>query len=128
MENAANRQAAGMLSFAMASDRARDIQSDEMAGHGEAISVDVVAQTTMEGLAAANWEDVERDVVMRIRLLRDTAHKMGRLNHPAFHDTTDKVANELLLPNIELLAKFCTNIAVEPPDPEARPPDSPSNL
>lgn len=61
---------------------------------------------TLESLRSADWGRMERDVVARIRLLRDTCRNL------APGDQADLVARDLLGPNVQLLATFCENVAV----------------
>ena len=50
---------------------------------------------------------MERDVVTRIRLLRDLANALPDKR------LADKMANDLILPNIQLLAEFCESVDIE---------------
>lgn len=72
-----------------------------------------MAKTTMATLAAAKWEDIERDVVTRIRTLAMTARAMGK---PPQSDLADQIANDLILPNIMLLERFCEAVDLDDAD------------
>lgn len=67
-------------------------------------------QTDMATLAAADWDDLEREVVTRIRLLRMTAQ--GLSEDDPLSEYHDRIANDLILPNVRLLAQFCANVNV----------------
>lgn len=74
--------------------------------------------TSMEKLRKADWDGLERDVVLRIRLLRNMTASIddGLIE--------DKVANDLILPNLRLLAMFCEAIEVSEGEPgDCTPPD-----
>lgn len=69
--------------------------------------------TNMETLRGADWDQLERDVVERIRLLGAVAKKGGD------GEEWDKIANDLIIPNIGLLAQFCSNVEIaEDPNPD----------
>jgi hypothetical protein len=63
--------------------------------------------TSIEELRGADWDQLEADVVARIRALRAicTTIKPGELS--------DKMANDLILPNLKLLAAFCEAMKVK---------------
>ena len=63
--------------------------------------------TNMQTLKDADWDTLERDVMLRIRLLRKVAEKLDG------NALSDKIANELILPNLKLLAAFCASVEVE---------------
>jgi len=65
------------------------------------------AKTNMEILRKADWGQLERDVVERIRILRATAEKGGE------GEVWDQIANDLIVPNIALLAQFCSNVEIK---------------
>lgn len=64
--------------------------------------------TNIETLRRADWDELERDVVTRIRALKAVA---AGLEPDA---ASDRIANELMLPALELLAEFCTSVDVKP--------------
>jgi len=64
-------------------------------------------QTDIRTMRSADWDALERDIVSRIRLLR------GMVEHLKPNELHDKVANELILSNVRLLAEFCANVTVE---------------
>jgi len=67
-----------------------------------------VAQVTnMATLKAANWEQLELDVLVRIRLLRETVQGLDA------NKVTDRVAEDLVLPAVRLLAAFCECVEVQ---------------
>lgn len=61
----------------------------------------------MDDLARADWPQLEEDVTARIHLLAGMAalHAKSAL--------MDKIANDLILPNLRLLAQFCENIEIK---------------
>ncbi len=61
----------------------------------------------IEQLRKADWHQMEIDVVRRIRLL----HKMADHLEPG--PINDKIADELILPNLRLLAAFCEAVEIE---------------
>lgn len=65
------------------------------------------AKTKMETLKNADWDKLENDVVVRIRMLRAL---VGKTDADAVNDA---IASDLILPNITLLAEFCENIDIE---------------
>lgn len=71
-------------------------------------------KTTMKRMADADWDTLERDVVAGIRALAATSKAMTAPEHDVV--IADKVANDLFLPNVKLLAVFCE--AVHPCDEE----------
>jgi|GEM_PF-4562559 len=71
-------------------------------------------KTSMTRLAKADWHGIEKDVVERIRVLHATAKAMA--NPPHNVEVADKIANDLILPNMKLLATFCTNIDMDDAD------------
>ena len=63
--------------------------------------------TNIETLRKANWDRLERDVVMRIRLLRTAVQGMAR------DPISDKLAEDLFMPCIELLGSFVGAVDVQ---------------
>ncbi len=68
----------------------------------------------MAQLAKANWDEMEREVVARIRVLAQTARAMARPPHNA--EIADKLATGLILPNVQLLAAFCEAVDLDDAD------------
>lgn len=64
-------------------------------------------KTSIEQLRKANWDALEHDVVTRIRLLRAMVDKLDT------NELHDKVANDLILPNVSLLARFCSAVQID---------------
>ena len=58
-------------------------------------------RTSLAALKQANWERLESDVVSRIRLLRTAVAGMEA------SPLSDKVAQDLFLPCLQLLGEFC---------------------
>jgi len=54
-----------------------------------------------------NWEEIERDVIQRIHVLRAAATK----TEPA--EWRDKITADLIVPAMKLLAEFCQCIEIE---------------
>ncbi|MFP4141489.1 MAG: hypothetical protein ACLFVH_13190 [Phycisphaerae bacterium] len=76
-------------------------------------------KTTMAQLASADWEKLERDVVARIRVLAETARAMSR---PAIkREAADRIANDLILPNLQLLGAFCEAVEMDPANENSAP-------
>ena len=69
-----------------------------------------MAKTNMEKLRTADWDQLERDVVFRIRLLRATCEKL----EPGA--VSDKIAQDIFLPALGLLAEFCACVEIGEPD------------
>ena len=68
----------------------------------------------MEQLAKADWEKLESDVVARIHCLRDMTKAMAAQEARDGQTTlNDRLANDLVLTNLRLLAAFCENITIE---------------
>lgn len=65
------------------------------------------AATDITTLAGADWDELERDVVVRIRLLRAASQKLEA------NEVNDRIAQDLFLPAIRLLAEFCLRIEIE---------------
>lgn len=59
--------------------------------------------------ATPDWANLESDVVDRIRALAVT-FSSGKLDAP--RELEEKLWNELALPNLRLLAEFCTNVTI----------------
>lgn len=58
-------------------------------------------------MSAPDWNRLEADVVVRIRLLRATSEK---LDAPA--ELREAIWRDLVMPNLRLLAEFCVNVDV----------------
>jgi len=63
--------------------------------------------TNIETLRKANWDQLEKDVVERIRMLKALAMKL----EPS--EINNKIADDLIAPNCALLAQFCSNVDIE---------------
>jgi len=63
--------------------------------------------TNIEILRKADWDQMEKDVVERIRMLKALAMKL----EPS--EIHDKIADDLIAPNCALLAQFCENVKIE---------------
>ncbi len=63
-------------------------------------------ETSLAQLAQADWPGLEQDVVLRIRLLRLAAGNLPR------GQVGDKIANDLILPNLRLLGAFVANVDI----------------
>lgn len=64
--------------------------------------------TTMKIARNANWDQMEQDVVERIRYLKLICQKLD-----AGKPLNDAIANDLIMPNIRLLAEFCESVKCE---------------
>jgi hypothetical protein len=64
-------------------------------------------KTKMETLKNADWDQLEKDVVIRIKALRVLVAKTDS------DAVNDAIANDLILPNISLLAEFCESIDID---------------
>lgn len=64
-------------------------------------------KTSMKQLKAADWNQLENDVVMRIRWLRAV------VNHSAEDPVNDAIAEDLILPAVTILSDFCTLVTIE---------------
>lgn len=67
-------------------------------------------KTNMEQLAKADWAHLEQDVVAKIRMLQTICAKLPQ------DELSDKIANELILPALQLLAEFCACVEVTDED------------
>ena len=63
--------------------------------------------TNLETLKKANWDQLEKDVVERIRMLKALAQKL----EPS--EVNDQIVSDLIVPNCALLAQFCSNVEIE---------------
>lgn len=59
--------------------------------------------------SAPDWGRLESEVVERIRAL--SAATSDHLNAPS--DLRDRIWNDLVVPNVRLLAEFCTNVTFD---------------
>jgi hypothetical protein len=64
-------------------------------------------KTSMETLKNANWNDVIQEVTTKLRYMQACAEKLP----PGIE--ANRIANDLFLPNLALIAEFCDNIIVE---------------
>lgn len=55
-----------------------------------------------------DWEGLERDVILRIRMLRIVCANM---DEPA--ETRERIWHDLVLPNLRLLAAFCAAVEID---------------
>jgi hypothetical protein len=69
-------------------------------------------KTDIETLRKANWEQLESDVVDRVRLIRAMAMGIDK------NKVTDQIANDLVLPAVRLLAEFCAVVKTDENAPE----------
>ena len=67
-------------------------------------------KTDIMQLRTADWDQLERDVVTRIRMLRAIVEKID------VNPLSDKVAQDLFLPAVTLLGEFCTMIEIDGED------------
>lgn len=65
-----------------------------------------MARTNIEQLRKANWGQLEQDVVKKLHLLR------AMVEHIEPSELTDKIADDCILPALELLANFCGCVQV----------------
>jgi len=63
-------------------------------------------RTDMATLKAADWDKIEEEVIERIAMLRASCEM-----EPS--SLADKIANDLILPNVMLLGEFITNIKID---------------
>jgi hypothetical protein len=63
-----------------------------------------MAKTNIEQLRLAQWDKVEKEVVMKIRILRAACEKLEP------NPLNDKIAEDLFLPALSLLGEFCMRI------------------
>lgn len=64
-------------------------------------------KTDILALRRADWDGVEREVVLKLRLLRGVVEKIEP------NETSDRLANDLFLPCLRLLGEFCTRINLD---------------
>ena len=55
-----------------------------------------------------DWEGLERDVILRIRMLRIVC---ANINEPA--ETRERIWHDLVLPNLKLLVAFCAALSID---------------
>ena len=63
-------------------------------------------KTSIEKLASADWERIEQDVVSRLRLIKAMCQGIER------DELSDKIANDIVLPALSLIAEFCACVEV----------------
>lgn len=68
-----------------------------------------VMKTSTKQLSGADWDAMEREVVEKIRLLKSFSQAMP--GNPVM----EKVANDLILPCVGLLADFCASVQIGEP-------------
>lgn len=64
-------------------------------------------KTSMKQLKSADWNQLENDVLMRIRWLRAV------VSHSAEDPVNDAIAEDLILPAVTLLSEFCALVTIE---------------
>lgn len=69
-------------------------------------------ETNLKQLRLADWDALERDVSIRVMVLKDLVFQLP------FCPASDKIANELILPNLELLADFIARVDIEEEEDE----------
>lgn len=67
-------------------------------------------KTDLETLRDADWKRLERDVVLRIRVLAAAARGLDPRSAGAIGES---IANDVILPNLLLLGRFCAAIEIE---------------
>lgn len=77
-------------------------------------------KTTMRRMAEADWDGMAADVAEKIGYLKAISVSMDRDAQPSgpSRELADKLANDLLVPCVELLAKFCVSVQIDPPEEE----------
>lgn len=65
-------------------------------------------KTNVTTLKAADWNELTNDVVTRIKALEATVNSMDE------SDVNDAICNDLIYPNLEILAEFCANVDLKP--------------
>jgi hypothetical protein len=63
-------------------------------------------RTSVAALQDADWDQVERDLIITLRSLRLIALSLPRTA------AGDKIANDLILPAMELAGAFCVTVEV----------------
>ena len=71
-----------------------------------------MSKTDIATLRNARWDQLEQEVVFRIRLLKGIAEK---LEPTPFNDA---IAQDLILPAMALLAEFCQSVAISEEEEE----------
>lgn len=67
----------------------------------------MVGKTYIETLRGADWDQVERDVVDKIRFLKAASMNLES------NSLNDRIAKDLILPSLKLLGQFCINITID---------------
>lgn len=65
-------------------------------------------KTNVTTLKNADWNELTNDVVTRIKALEATVKSLDE------SDVNDAICNDLIYPNLEILAEFCANVGIEP--------------
>lgn len=64
-------------------------------------------KTNVPTLKSADWNQLTDDVVIRIKFLESVVKSMEE------NDANDLICNDLIYPNLEILADFCANVEIE---------------
>lgn len=65
-------------------------------------------KTNVTTLKNADWNELTNDVVTRIKALEATVKSLEE------NDANDLICNDLIYPNLEILAEFCANVDLKP--------------
>lgn len=60
-------------------------------------------------LANADWDNIESELLFKFRCLRQLSQHLHQI-HP--ESVADKIANDLVLPCLELIADFCACVEI----------------
>lgn len=74
--------------------------------------------TDIATLKAADWDKLEQQVRERIAILRAIVTDLDA------SPISDKLANDLILPAVALLADFCTRVTIDDEAAETLPPSA----
>lgn len=66
-----------------------------------------MAKTDIETLRNADWDSVENEVILKIRLLKATCQQLES------NELSDQIAEDILLPALRLLGEFCVRVTIE---------------
>lgn len=64
-------------------------------------------RTSITQLRKADWNTIEKEVLVKIRLLRAMCEKLEP------NELNDKIANDLILPAMACLGNFCTSVELD---------------
>lgn len=62
------------------------------------------AKTNVKTMKSADWNQIEQDVVSRIRAMKATVEHMEE------NAVNDQICQDVILPLIEMLTEFCAHI------------------